>query len=69
MRLILEFKPEMYADLLAEAEMRGCTPRRFCAEAVEVLLADQRVQRLRPEDAYARKGPRQHIAETGETET
>jgi hypothetical protein len=48
----------LHGELIEASRERRCSPEQFCSEAVEVLLAGRREQRLRPEDCYARKGPR-----------
>lgn len=58
--------PTLYADLIATSRERNCSPKQVCREAVEVLLAGMRQRRLRPEECYARKGPRQVIGDATE---
>jgi len=59
----LELPAELEQELIAAPQERHCSLEKVCAEAVEVLLAERRALRLRPEDCYARKGPRQPIAD------
>jgi hypothetical protein len=62
----LDLPDALHEELTAASQERKCSPKQVCAEAVEILLAGRREVRLRPEDAFARKGPRQPIAATDE---
>ncbi len=55
----LDLPDVLHGELICAAQERSCSPKQICAEAVEVLLAERRVQRLPVMDAYARRGPRQ----------
>jgi hypothetical protein len=59
----LDLPDGLHGELIRASQERSCSLKQFCTEAVEVLLAGRRQQRLRPEDAYARKGPRQYVAD------
>jgi hypothetical protein len=58
----------LHGELVEASRERSCSPKQVAAEALEVLLAGRREQRLRVVDVYARKGPRQQIAEAGDLE-